>query len=133
MREDNHIDALRYSIGKQELEEQIGKAINEELVSQLLESRNQVITIGLIGGEPPRKVIVISSDIHHSSMPNIEEMIERINGPKLIQDTVFEYKKEDEIEPNYLQKKPSIFSKTIRCQKPTKKPYIKRLRRVIRM
>lgn len=31
------------------------------------------------------------------------------------------------------QKIPMIFSKSIRCQKPTKKPYIKRLRRVIRM
>lgn len=45
------------------------------------------------------------------------------------------YTKQIEVEKQckYRQKIPLIFSKSIRSQKPSKKPYIKRLRRVIRM
>jgi len=127
---EDHLDALRYTLGNQDLDDEIGMAIAEEIARQSLEPENLNKIISFIGirhsSTSLKEIVIISSDPHPSSPPNIDELMERINGPKLIQETVFEYKKEDEIEPNYWQKKPSIFLKSIGSQKSSKKPYKQR-------
>lgn len=136
---EHYLDALRYAIGRQELSEEIGNAIIEAVSREFLESENQTKPVGLLVGvssngsillqkvnEEQDETIKLILTIQQERIELADELIKKVDEYVLNQINV-------ENQCKNRQKIPMIFSKSIRCQKPTKKPYIKRLRRVIRM
>lgn len=136
---EHYLDALRYAIGRQELSDEIGNAIAEAVSREIFEPEYQIKPVGLLVAVSSNGSILLQK-VNEEQEEVIQRMItiqqERVELADALIQKVDEYvcnQIEVENQCKNRQKIPLIFSKSIRSQKPSKKPYIKRLRRVIRM
>lgn len=136
---EHYLDALRYAIGRQEISDEIGNAIAEAVSREILDPEYQSKPVGLLVAVSSNGSILLQK-VNEEQEEAIQRMItiqqERVKLTDALIQKVDEYvlnQIEFDNQCKYKQKYPSIFSKSIRSQKPSKKPYIKRLRRVIRM